>query len=191
MKPAVHTSRPTQTASMTARIPDGTIWMVREQKNGRDWDIYVTEYTPDGQAVSDRRINDDTGKTWQGSPAIVADGAGNVHVIWIDRRSGESEIYAATRSADGQWSANVRLAAAGIDAYAAPTLIVDEQGQAHAAWIAYPACGRAKGMTGTLMATAYADGWQPATMVRDWVEGGKDARLALTVDEAGMVDLAL
>ena len=62
-------------------------------------------------------------------------------MIWIDRRSGESEVYAATRSADGQWSANVRLAAAGIDAYAAPTLIVDEQDQTHAAWIAYPACG--------------------------------------------------
>ena len=36
----------------------------------------MTEYAPDGQAVSDRRINDDIGMTWQGSPALRQMGPG-------------------------------------------------------------------------------------------------------------------
>lgn len=161
-----------------------------DARNG-DSDIYFAEVTG-GRGAANRRVNDDPGKAPQGAPAVAVHSEGIVEVLWVDLRSGVSEIYEARRTAGGEWSANARLASAGIDVFAAPAVTVDEAGNFYAAWIAYPACTRAKGETGSLMAAVRPKGgsWGVPVVVRTGLAGGKESRPVITADSGGRVYLA-
>jgi hypothetical protein len=86
----------------------------------------------------------------------------------------------------------VALSAAGPDAHASPAVTTDGQGNAYAAWVAYPACGRARGEVGAIIAAFRpVDGeWQPAEMVADAVHGGVNSRPVIAAAPAGRVYLA-
>jgi hypothetical protein len=170
----------------------GQLYAAWEDQRDGNRDVYFAELANGRPVGTNRRINDDAGRESQGSPAIAADIAGNVHLLWVDRRNGAGEIWAASRAANGQWGRNVRLAAAGLDVYEAPAVTVDGRGNAYAAWIAYPACGRENSEVGTLMAAFRPAGgdWQPAEAVAEAVHGGRASRPVIAANAAGRVYLA-
>jgi hypothetical protein len=137
--------------------PAGGEWGAAEQRAGPDGGILNTDVARDdwgrvylawrrgsqivfaersleGSWSADEQIRDtSTGSTW--GIQIAVDGAGNVHAVWEDYRSGPgiSEIYAAYRPAGGPWSVNVRIDEGSGNMWS-PGLGIDGAGNAVAAW---------------------------------------------------------
>ena len=109
--------------------------MWADQRNGH-WDIYFATRPVTGTWSANARVNDDITGTLQASPAIAVDAGGNAYVTWEDQRDGDSDIYFATRSVTGTWSANVRVNddITGTAHQASPSIAVDAVGNAHVAW---------------------------------------------------------
>ncbi|MDH4222264.1 MAG: T9SS type A sorting domain-containing protein [candidate division Zixibacteria bacterium] len=73
----------------------GNFIIVWQDYRNRDWDIYAQSYDSSGLAVGyNFRINQDTEKSFQKSPAISSDLSGNFIIAWRDDRNGNSDIYA-------------------------------------------------------------------------------------------------
>jgi hypothetical protein len=172
--------------------PGGVLFMAwQDQREGRR-DIYFAEIAADGRVRANRRINDDTGDGEQGSPALAADAQGNVTIVWEDWRSGAPEVYTARRAAGEDWGANERLTAAGLDLPASPAVTADGPGNVYAAWVAYPACRRARGEVGAVMAAVRParGAWLPAETIAAGVRGGQAAPPAIAATRDGRVFLA-
>lgn len=186
------TSRQMQLSPTLATGPAGRLYAAWADQRGGNRDIYFAELIGGSPAGANRRINDDNGVEAQLDPAIAAGPEENVQVLWVDRRNGASEIWAASRGANRQWGRNVRLAAAALDVYASPAVTVDGRGNAYAAWIAYPTCGRANSEVGTMMAAFRLAGgeWQVAEVVAGAVHGGRASRPVIAASAAGRVYLA-
>ena len=58
-------------------------------------DIYAQRYNSSGKTLGDNfKVNDDSGSTYQESPAICVDGSGNFILTWQDYRDKNWDIYA-------------------------------------------------------------------------------------------------
>ena len=109
-----------------------------DRRNGH-LDIY-SAYRPAGAGSAwgvNVKVNNDTGRADQDTPAIAVDDSGNVSAAWMDSRNGYGDIYFARRpaGADGKWSANVQVnddPGAGYQEF--PDIAVDGNGNAYAAW---------------------------------------------------------
>jgi hypothetical protein len=76
-----------------AVAPDGTAYAVWEDDRSGSFDIYYATLAPGSSGWStDARLSDDPGAADQYSAQIAIDGAGNVHVAWIDDRVASSEV---------------------------------------------------------------------------------------------------
>ncbi len=81
-----------------------------KQGKGRDGDLLLWRSTDDGTSWSDAiRVNDAPDSAREGLHGMAAGPDGEVWCVWLDLRSGKSEIYSAVSSDDGQtWNGNVR-----------------------------------------------------------------------------------
>jgi hypothetical protein len=110
-----------------------------EDRRGGDWDIYVARSLDGGASFGPGVPVDHTGAGTadQTEPALRFDGAGRLHVVWQDGRSGDLDVYA-SRSLDGGQSfrQNVRVddAGGGSGDQARPSVAVDAAGTVFVAW---------------------------------------------------------
>lgn len=76
------------------------VW--RDKRNGNA-DIYGQRFSADGTAFGENfKVNDDSGVTAQSTPAVAMDLSGNFIVSWMDKRNGDSDIYAQLYDSEGQ-----------------------------------------------------------------------------------------
>lgn len=100
-----------------------------------DPDVYISTLPAGGTAWSPpRRVNDDGTQTIQWSPAIAADGAGGVYVVWSDYRDGQSDIYAARRGPDGAWQPSRRVNRDPAGVQERPAIAAAPSGEVFVAW---------------------------------------------------------
>ena len=74
------------------------------------------------------------------SPAVAIDDEGSLHAIWADTRDGASGLYAAGRTSDSGWETSVQVSDLGAGNRINPTIAVDGQGNAFAAWQHFYGC---------------------------------------------------
>ena len=107
---------PGKTSRSHMAVDDGAVYVVwwdLRHTVGIDGDIYFNRSLDDGTSwlANDVRIDrDPTGLAWSFNPRVAARGD-TVHVVWLDRRDGQPDVYY-TRSADAgsTWpAADVRL----------------------------------------------------------------------------------
>jgi hypothetical protein len=96
--------------------PDGELVVVWNDQRFGDADILAIRSDDGGDTWSEPvRVNDDAAGNLQFFPWVAIDGAGDVHVVWYDRRHDavDLDVYYA-RSSDGgaSFTPNVRLTAA-------------------------------------------------------------------------------
>jgi hypothetical protein len=89
-------------------------WVVWSDSVNGAYDIYLTRTSSGGEGWENTPIRIDTdeaGAAYSGGPRVVGDGDGNVVVVWEDRRSGGTDIYANYSSNSGKSfeSADTRL----------------------------------------------------------------------------------
>jgi hypothetical protein len=99
-------------------------------------DVVSSRWDPgSGVWAATTRINDvTTGQQYKASVAV--DGSDNAYAVWVDRRSGRSDIYASKRAAStGTWNANVRVnSTTKFDTQDYPAIAVTASGDAIALW---------------------------------------------------------
>jgi hypothetical protein len=74
------------------------------------------------------------------SPAAAIDNEGRLHMIWADTREGASSLYAATRRGADEWGPSTRVSDLGAGSRINPTIAMDGQGNAFAAWQHFYGC---------------------------------------------------
>ncbi len=81
---------------------DGTNYLVvwRDQRNGSAADIYGARVSQDGEVLNRNGIAISRETGWQHSPSLAFDGT-NYLIVWVDERSGTSDIYGARLNQDG------------------------------------------------------------------------------------------
>jgi len=99
-------------------------------------DVFSSPWDPgSGVWAATTRINDvTTGQQYKA--AVAVDGSDNAYAVWVDRRSGRSDIYASKRAAStGTWNANVRVnSTTKFDTQDYPAIAVTASGDAIALW---------------------------------------------------------
>lgn len=118
---------------------EGGLFAVWEDKrNFRDgYDIYGARLLPDGPAFGpNERVQDDfSGLAAQWHVTASGHADGTLVVGWTDEREGQGDI-ALSWSEDGGWSDDLLVPGASGEAEQShPTLVLDETGQLHLAWI--------------------------------------------------------
>lgn len=108
-----------------------------DKRNFREgYDIYGSTWQSASGFGDNQRIQDDFGgvaRQWHAAVAGHADGS--VVVAWSDERDGDSNIFMSSLEPDG-WSEDVMLPGAdGSGEQTHPTLLFDESGNLHVAWI--------------------------------------------------------
>ncbi|MFH1700168.1 MAG: choice-of-anchor J domain-containing protein [Candidatus Zixiibacteriota bacterium] len=78
----------------------GNIHVVWEDTRDNNSEIYYSKLDNNGNTLVDdiRLTNDNAESVW---PKIEFDGLGNAHVLWIDQRTGNSEVYYTKLDLDG------------------------------------------------------------------------------------------
>ena len=74
------------------------------------------------------------------SPTVAVDGDGNTHAIWAESREHNTDLYSAAASAGGGWVPSRRLSDLAPGSRINPTIAVDAQGNAYAAWQRFYGC---------------------------------------------------
>jgi len=114
-----------------------------DTRNG-DTDVYMQRLDVGGNRLwaQDMRVNGDSGTALQASPAVVADGSGNVVVVWSETRNGDwddVDIYAQRLDTSGNrlWVEDKRVNGNGkitMTNIAAPAMAIDSNGNAVVVW---------------------------------------------------------
>lgn len=101
------------------------------------YDVYAAFSTDGGSHFgANQKVQDSFGdNNPQWHPAIAADPAGNVTVVWDDNRDGTSDIWMAHPAKEG-WSDNVNApGASGPGVQSDPSIAIDGQGNLHLVWV--------------------------------------------------------
>ena len=169
---------------------NGVIHVVWDDyRNGGSPDIYYANSSDGGLSFTPNvKVNDSVGtEKSQTYPSLAVDNNGNIHVAWLDFRSGEADIYYA-KSTDGglSFSTNVKVndVGAGTARYHDPTIAVDSQGHIHVVWVA---------KHGEIMGIFYAESadggvsFRPSVRVNDDIGGAGKFASQVTVDSNDLV----
>jgi len=91
-----------QTAPSVAASPAGTFLCAWEDSRTGDPDVFGGTFDSLGVALGPNfRINDDLGTADQRTPEVAAVGPDRYLVVWGDQRGGQSDVFAAWRTATG------------------------------------------------------------------------------------------
>jgi M6 family metalloprotease-like protein len=74
------------------------------------------------------------------NPVIAADGEDNLHALWAESREGNADLHSAAWRAGSGWGSSIRLSNLGAGSRINPTIAVDGQGNAYAAWQRFYGC---------------------------------------------------
>jgi hypothetical protein len=111
---------------------DGTALLVwRRDTTGGDTVIEVTERPPGGQWTTPRPLSDPSVRSKRPRLAVAPNGASAL--VWEQTVDGRVTVVAATRAADGRWSAPLTLS--GTTAGHEPDVAIGPTGTATAVWI--------------------------------------------------------
>jgi len=123
-----------------ATDPNGNIYVAwADNRDDSSGDIYLAKSTDGGNSFETNVRVDDTGLSTgaQHYPSIVIDTNGNIYVVWIDYRNGNSDIYFA-KSTDGgnSFETNVRVDDTGssIVEQLNPSIATDQNGNIYIVW---------------------------------------------------------
>jgi hypothetical protein len=114
----------------------GAIVIWEDTRNG-NYDIYAQRLNASGAALwTLNGVPLCAAGGSQGSPQIIADGAGGAIVTWEDLRSGEADIYAQRVNASGdlQWTANGVPLCTAVSDQDSPQIVSDDAGGAIVVW---------------------------------------------------------
>lgn len=119
----------------------GIIYVVWDDRRGSNTDIYFAMSDDGGASFSNPNIRvPDTDTSDHTSPAIAADSAGNVYVVWEDERSGDSDIYFTLSSDGGETWADPNLRVntdGGTEGQYNPDIAVGPSGTVYVVWRDY------------------------------------------------------
>lgn len=108
-----------------------------KRKYWEGYDIYAAEYLGNGRFGPNTKVQDEFGdfaRQWHA--AVAGDVNGRVVVAWDDEREGNSDIMLSWLE-DGAWSEDLPLPeASGEGRQAHPSIVMDAEGNLHAAWVA-------------------------------------------------------
>ena len=159
----------------------GTAYLVWK---GISPDIYLSNRPAGGAWTSKETVDDGPAETPVGNPAVAADPAGNVVVVWQDSRSGSGDwgIYSALRTTTGLWSDNMRVDDdPGNTNQVMPAVAVDPAGNAYALWT-----DNRSGDSDVAFAYRPAGGaWASNLRVDDDPGSAEQDRAVIAVDAAG------
>ncbi len=115
----------------------GAIVVWQDARNGVDYDIYVQRVSAAGVvlwASGGVPLCQATGH--QEAPQLVSDGAGGAIIVWQDRRTGTSDIFAQRVNAAGavQWTTDGTAISQAPNAQTRPQLVSDGAGGAIIVW---------------------------------------------------------
>ena len=116
--------------------PDGHAYAVWIDWRGDTPALYWAEQLEESGWSTNLPITDTVGSVGTNDPpSLAVDGQGTLHLLWVDLRRGDGDIYYAARPASGTWSTPERV---NDDATSAdqrhPSLAVDSAGNAYAVW---------------------------------------------------------
>ena len=112
----------------------GNVHVVWEDYRSGDWEIYYKKLDNNGNTlINDTRLTFAIGDSVY--PSLGIDSQGNVHVTWIDRRSGYRYVYYKKLDNNGNTLVNERV----VNFYISvlnfpPSLAIDAQGNVHVVW---------------------------------------------------------
>jgi len=113
--------------------PSGKIHVVWQDDTPGNFEIYYKK-SPDGGVgwTTNKRLTFSSGNS--GSPAIVVDASFNLHVVWEEDLTGNSEVYYKKSTDAGvTWTAAKRLSLTANASYN-PGIAVDPSGKVHVVW---------------------------------------------------------
>ena len=113
--------------------PSGEIHVVWQDDTPGNFEIYYKK-SPDGGVgwTTNKRLTFSSGNS--GSPAIVVDASFNLHVVWEEDLTGNSEVYYKKSTDAGvTWTAAKRLSLTANASYN-PGIAVDPSGKVHVVW---------------------------------------------------------
>jgi hypothetical protein len=103
------------------------VWADEREKE-EDRDIYYRRSTNGGTSF-EVATRVDHGDNVSNEPAIAVDGAGNIHVVWVDTRDGNRSLYY-SKNMDTEF----RVSNSTIGEQLQPDIAVDSNGWVHVAW---------------------------------------------------------
>ena len=104
------TANTPQTRPTIAVGGNGDVHVAYDSGIGNSKDIFISTSTDGGRTFDDMvLVIDETTTKPQQTPCIAADSSGIAHVVWMDQRAGDMDIYYAYRNIQGMMSANVRV----------------------------------------------------------------------------------
>lgn len=122
-----------------AIVSDGTGGAIIAWQDGRNGnnDVYAQRVNGSGTplwALNGVAVCTAAGEQW--TPALLADGAGGVFIVWEDDRSGSGDVYAQRLNSAGvpYWAANGVALCTAADSQEFPVLASDGSGGIVAAW---------------------------------------------------------
>lgn len=101
-------------------------------------DIYFAERPVGGTWSAHERVNDDSTFRVQDFPDMVVSQDGTAHLIWLDIRNNNQDVYYASRPVGGTWSANVQINSVTMPNTTLvnmPVLAIDSADMLYAAWL--------------------------------------------------------
>lgn len=122
--------------------------------------------------------------SWQGSPDIAVDSAGNAYAVWVDGRDDDANVYFAYRPTGGTWGTSIRVNDdSGAMSQDVPAIAVDGAGNAYAVWEDWR-----NSNSDIYFAYRPADGmWRTNVRVNDDTGRAEQGAPDIAVDEAGNV----
>jgi len=118
--------------SAIATDPSGNIHLVWQDKTPGNYEIYYKRSTDGGSTWQPtKRLTWNSGGSWY--PAIATDSSGNIHVVWCDHTTSDSEIYYKRSSDGGSTWTTQRLTWNGVYSEL-PAIATDPSENIHIVW---------------------------------------------------------
>ncbi|MCP5115015.1 MAG: hypothetical protein GY953_29650 [bacterium] len=116
----------------TAVAHDGTgnVWVVWAERDGQSWDLYARRYDGTDWSGREQLTSGSTPNTFH---RLVADGKGDLHLVWISHPDGRSRVMWSKLSG-GEWSEPMEVS--GPSAWM-PAVAVDSANNLYVAWDSY------------------------------------------------------
>lgn len=122
--------------ALTANNQAIVVWHNNRTGN---YDIYAQTLALNGERlwVADLQVSDDSTASAQTDPAVAVTPTGEAMVAWLDKRSGQGEIYLQRLNINGQrtWAADVRANDNNQPTQKRPLLVNDSSGGVFVTWL--------------------------------------------------------